>query len=502
MREMSTRLMGMLASACDIYSRTLISRFVVLGMMLLGALCMLFLPTTGRALGALPFLVLVVVNRERFTGRLEQLLHRRPALMIGIPLFVLASGLILLAPVSGDDLLKHIVVSSWPGGYRQMYPHSAIPAVELYLGFDWIVGRLASGVGTAATMWIVQALALTAFCWVFAVACLRRLAGNPLGPLITLLALTFALVLVTNRLLLGRPEIFFTIWALAAVTIERRASVVLWVIVGALMSTGYWLAPIYFPAAVLLSLSRNERVAAFLALLGLWNAWWAWISEGGYLVSFGQVLLRTVERVEGMQVGENASVFNLVGHASFVVAMCGAFWAARQRGADRRTGLVAAYFALSNQVRYVSLIAPLLMLQWIEALREVKYNGRLPIRVSAVVICSIVLSGIANSQAKYADLPRFRLPAGAKVFTGFTTATYSTVFANPGQIQMVPGFDIGALDSRLQKTVVELNAGRADCETLAGFGFTHVVESSLKGETPPCLRMVAVHGGWRLWEVR
>ena len=97
------------------------------------------------------------------------------------------------------------------------------------------------------------------------------------------------------------------------------------------------------------------------------------------------------------------------------------------------------------------------------------------------------------------DLPRFRLPAGAVVLTGFREPTYSTLFANPGTVRVAPAMEIGWLEPGLQRVVANLGRGELDCDSLRLYAFSHLIESTLSGSTPTCLSLEATQGPWRLW---
>jgi len=186
-----TRIDGLL-SLLDIYSPRPAARIAVLLTMAVGAVLLARGAATGSAIGALPFLLLVWANRERFLATVEDLLARHPWLVPGVPLLVCAAKLAMDPPAASDDLLRHIASAFWPGAYADMYVHSALPPVSLYPSFDALAAGLARLVGPLPAMWTLQALACAGFLFVFLAAARRLTAGNPAAGLLVTTAATRA----------------------------------------------------------------------------------------------------------------------------------------------------------------------------------------------------------------------------------------------------------------------------------------------------------------------
>jgi hypothetical protein len=363
------------------------------------------------------------------------------------------------------------------------------------------VGNLAASLGFAPTMWIMQALALLSFICVFLSASRRMDGGHPLGMAMAVLGICVVLLTVGGRFMLARPEVFLLIWALAACAVRTIRGVLIWTMAGALMSTGYWLAPICFPAVLLLPLSMRRRAGVFALLLASWAGFWWITTDGMFALHFLKALTMTANRIPGMSVGENQSLFAILLDPWGLAVVLGTVLAARSSTADHRLAWLAAYFALSNQIRYLGVIVPLLVLYGLSALFAARVRLT-PLKRSMAT--SLAVAGVctfSSSMPSYAELPLFRLPEGAVVLTGFQDSTYSTLFANPGRVRVAPAMEIGWLASPLQEVVLELSRGSLTCAALDGFGFTHLVESSLSGPAPACLELTEVHGKWRLWRL-
>lgn len=481
----------------DIYSPRVGSRVVVLALMATGAALL-----AGKSLsGVWPFALLVWANRRRFLTTLGGLVDRNAWVVVALALAVVAARAAWPPPAAPDDLLRHIAVAFWPDGYAGMYVGSSLPPVNLYPLFDAAVGAIARATSPQAAMWIAQAVAFVLFVGVLLVAARRIVAGHPDAPFLLLAVLICTTGSMLPRLLLARPEMFLTIWAISAALVRAPVHAVGWVVAGAVLNATYWLAPIYFPAVLLFEASRRVRLAAFAALCGSWIALWLWIAGDELVPAMLWQFRSMASWVPGLRVDENIGIFNALSVPLFWPLLVGALWAA-SRGDGRRSLLwVALWFAASNQIRYIGVIAPLLALYVASAVPRRVFLGSVPARLVALSTGLVLAAAPVAPLTRYRDLPRMQLPAGAVVFTHFDQATYSLPFHNPGRIRIAPSFALGALDRELQVALRELLSGRLDCALLRRHGFTHVVERSMLGEPPPCLELVSVEGPRRLWRI-
>lgn len=479
----------------DMYSDRWPHRLAVFALIAAGGALL----ATGRMQGGLLFAVLVWANRDRFFDSIVQRLHRQPWLLLVPALAVIAFRVASPLPAAHDDLLRQIASAFWTDGYRGMYAYTALPPFEHYPSFDGLLAVLAPRVGPLATMWLVQALAWGAFVTVFVLAASRVLPDGDDRTYWVLGALLLVVSSVATRLTLGRPEVFMSIWALAAVLPRSRAGSFAWAASGIVLGSTYWLAPIYFPAVLLLPLGARTRLVLFAAMGALWVGMWQVVTGTSPIEALhwlGQTLgSRLVE------VGENASAVNLLALPGFVVITGAAVRAAFQPGRDLRLLALAAYFLAADQVRYVSIVAPLLALFALGTVRSTRLPWTSAGRFGAVAASVLLAPAAVGSIPRLHELPAFELPAGSLVLTGFTAATYAIPFYNPGRVRVSPGFEIGAAEPWLQSLTGEMQAGDLDCKALAGRAFTHVVENTLKAPAPPCLRLIAVNGSWRLWKV-
>jgi len=499
-RAMGAASLRRIRSLLDIYSPRPLNRFAVIGLMALGAWLLVRGAPARSTVGAIPFVVLIWANHDRFFATVEQLLERHAWLVLAVPLLVYAVPLIAMPPTASDDLLRDIGQAFWPGGYRDMYVHTALPPVELYPAFDWVMGALAKWIGAPGAMWTAQAVACAGFVLVFALAARRLLHGQPMWAVLTLAALVLVLQLISGRLSLARPEIFMTIWALSALLARGPATTAAWAVAGVALGSGYWLAPLYYPAALLLPGAARARALVFAAMCLCWIALWWWMTDGQLVAAMRWTLEQVGNRIPGLGVLENESVVNVLLAPQMLALVFASVWASRH-GGDARLLLLAGFFLLSNQARYGGIVAPLFALYALSAAPRLRLHWPGASRSMAVALGSVCLAWLSAGWPRYGDLPDFALPAGAVVLTGFNQANYSIPFANPGAVRVSPAFEVGAAEPAVQRLVLGLARGGLDCAGLEGLGFTHLVENSLRGSPPPCLKLAATKDGWRLWRI-
>lgn len=416
--------------------------------------------------------------------------------------YVLAAVVALVSQnTPPDDLLRHLM--AWRTGldYRAQYPWSDLPAANLWLGFDWLVGQLQTTVGLPADVLLsgipVVALLLSG---VVMYGAFQRAAPKA-SPEAMLLFGMLALLTCAPRMVLGRPEAFVSLMGASAWLCTSRNHVRLWVAGFIAMIPFYWLGWAYAPMALVLPLSLRSRLVLAAGLGALHLAFWQ-VYTGDYL---GLMLwLRGTLGVVAVENYELSYLFlDLPG---LLFALLLSWTLALNAGKRERVvamlplAALVLWFALPNQVRYgasITMVALPWLLAKYQAIERVRrWQGKALVYPALLVVAALAwtgVKGVAGSQPG----PTFALPANAKVLS---EQPYSNVFYGETGIAVDPSFALGATFPKW-KNILDIKNRKLDCARFRAAGFTHLVEHSLV-EIPPCVELAAVQGEWRLWGLK
>lgn len=401
-------------------------------------------------------------------------------------------------PGAPDDVLRDIASSSYGYDYHRMYPGSDIQRYNAYIGFDHLLAMLSGIVGPEGALHVIQAAGAVSFLVLF-VLLARRISQALEVEHYALIALAFATPL-SARIFLARPEVLLTAWALYATLALKPWQVAVWVLTGALFTTGYWLAALYFPFALLLPTRFRVKVAVGCVLTAWSFGFWYVASHGTYVESLGLLSSWPKNRVADIQ--ETKSFLQLLLNPYFMALtlMAGISCTSRKLQArDYQVFALISYFFLSGMVRYAAVWVGLLLilaLPWLDSQRVKNLWWRAGLLLFPFYCAAAAFGGAVP----FHSLPSFTYPQGAYVLTGFNTSTFATPFFNPGRVSVAPSMELGANTRAVQTLAVELSKGQLECKALLAEPFTHVVEDRLT-VVPPCLRLVAVKGAWREWQV-
>ncbi len=481
----------------DVASGTALSKaFVAIAL----GVCLLLIQL-DRPEAVLPLLLVVLTNPAHWARFLEECLARFPVLWFVGPLLVIPARLILVDPMPPDDLLRYVAQSAWVGGYQDMYFEVSLPSFEQYPAFDGLMDRLAPVLGLTGTVRLTIGIAWVAFITVFYKVVWKRLQSTSHQIIWACLALLLAISVMSFRLTLGRPEIFLSIWALAAAGIASTLGAGIWAICGVALGMSYWLSPLYFVFVILLPVSWRVRGLYFVAMSLAWIAGWMALTGDVRLEAVRWMFQSLSSRHPGLPIGENQSIISAMGAPLFVILVFVIIQLRHAAGTDWRFLALAGFFALSNQIRYFPLVVCLLI---VYAIRPVSLAFSTYLRAPALiwVVLLLACTTVTTGLPARSGLPKFALPDGSRVFTLFGEATYATLFFNAGRVRVTPGFEVGSASQLVQTMNAQLrNEGRLQCDELQRIAATHVVEATLRGVPPNCLKLEAVQGPWRLWLV-
>lgn len=394
-----------------------------------------------------------------------------------------------------DDLWRHITAWRLDYDYRSQYPWSNLPEANLWLGFDWALGQLQQlGVSKYFLLKWTSGLAIILQTIVLYGGLKRALPARHHNTAIFLLAGALAVLVLTPRALLGRPEIFMLIFGGAAAMCRTRVQSLLWCLSFMLLTPVYWLGWVYAPMALLLAPTVLNIRSRFMlaAILGVAHiAFWDWYT-GDYI---GLMLwLKSTLTVLAFENAPLLHIFKRWPTWIYVGVLIFTLSTLNKNRAIKAAPyiLLMAWFSLPNQSRYFNSIC-LMMLPWVYqtlCLVVRRYRVKLPpvLVLFFVAMSAMTTVGTVDAQAM------FKLGADAKVYS---QSPYSTVFQGEKGIQVEPSFALGATKPEWQDL---LKDGAADCPRLLKAGFTHVIEHNLMSPLA-CGSVIGVQGQWRLWRI-
>ena len=443
-----------------------------------------------------------------------------------------AIAIAIAHPSPPDDLLRNL--HAWRVGYdyRGMYWGSpGIQRGDYYLGFDWAIGWLDRGflrLGWPDWSWL-PVVALDALCWSVALAgVLKRLLRSESA--LPWLAWAGAILLLwltpdfTGRVLSGRPESFFALWAFCALAVDGGVGMALWILCGLALSTTYWFFWIYLPAALLMFPSWGwqarawpRRIGSGLVIFVFGLTFW-WIASHGQYVGWF-LHLQAALKTRIASVGENERL--ILGAATpavlalFAIGMAAGAAPVRLSRDDRYVvtalSAVAAWFALPDMVRYMDSILPLAAAAVVLLADRKWARADLPPRWTASVALLLIGAFIWTAMVLGTGarpLERLRIPnalPGQRVLTWFGRDSYDAVYLNP-DLRIAPGFEVGFSRKDVQQASMDLGEGRIDCDWLRRNAVSWVIGPSAPIDATKwaiCLRLERVtRDGTAVWRVR
>lgn len=445
---------------------------------------------------------------------LKSLLERL-AVWIPLAFFAVMVGahLIQNAPYPQDDLLRNVVAYAWGYDYRALYAFSpGLPEFDPYIGFDWLLGGVAKALGAHAAVLVSQLVGTVAFLAVL-IAPLRRRPDFAFHVSWVLMASLATFII--SRLIGARPEVFITVWCLAAASLSPRR----WLVLGLLLAPFYWLAPMYACGAFLLRVTWLQRifysVAAFSGTTAFWVAYAGkeWAAQLRKLPGMAALRPEPIEEAEPV-----AKLLTYLGTWPLVLALAlaGGLLLVRWVRSPHRRGfdvlaklrerapapawwVVAGTFLVIGSTRHILVIGPALLL-WAATQR---WSAATLNRYSALALFGVVTATLACHQIvdTREDRAAFKVPTGSLVLTGYTRAVFMMPHYNPGTVQVIPSIE-PAWDAEPEKALaLAAQKGTLSCEQVATRPITHVVTREKIDLAGPCFVLDQEFPRWKLWRV-
>lgn len=377
-----------------------------------------------------------------------------------------------------DDLLRHMKAYSYGYDYRLMWPYSpGVPGFNMYYLFDLFAGQIYSLLGPNSYV-LIQILALT----LYGVAIFWLLQGTSSRNWRFTLTMII-LSLVFFRVFLARPTTFESGLFLLAVAACSDDRVKPWMhfLLGCLMACLYHAFFLY-----LLPLIIYRRVYALSLAAGL-AGWVAFCGNGYFLALQGVIAIESLRG--GIKVAESQPVL----HAMMPVLFCliPAFFYWRH---EVRKLFATAWFLLSNRMRFIEVILPLL------ASYTKHWNVRLPqLSVALIVMSLCFFRPVTRAEDSWVSF-RNVVPAGSRVLCLQSEPMYKLVYANSG-LKLSPCMDAGWDTEALKAAIREADkSGALDPRVLKHARYDYLVESNLR-KIPAGLQLAGLAGKYRVWKI-
>jgi hypothetical protein len=375
-----------------------------------------------------------------------------------------------------DDLLRHMVSYTYEYDHHQMWPFSpGVPDWNMYYLFDVFAGYVHSIIGNNGYLFIqalVSSLYFGGIWWLLKGASSRNWK----------FALTMIILAVLfNRMHLGRPSVFESGFFLIALAACKEEYVPWWAhfLLGCLMASFYHLFFIY-----LIPLVMYRRVY----LLSLAAGFIGWFAYAGVDFFYNIIRLMTIQSQRGgIKISEAAPLPEAMFPMMYLLLPVLFFWRK-----DIKQLLVVGWFFLSNQVRYLEVIAPLMLSyakHW-----NVKISQTALIIVFISASCFRSFTHSSESWKIFAGV----VPAGSSVLCLEYAPMFKLAFTGT-HIRLSPCMDVGWDTNEVKRALlVASKEGTFDLAAFKPGTYDYVVESNLKN-VPKGMELYKVAGKWRIW---
>lgn len=491
-----------LLAARDATERVLASKqgpFAVLAV--LGLIAIVFPPA------ALGVAFIIWQRRDELSTSAGDLLSAQRTWYLWIPAIVIVAFTWFKGgTIVPDDMARHVTSYLHHYDYSDFYVYSdpRTPHSSMWIGFEVVTGYVHRALGL---FWTTQALQALGFFWAIALFTklfLDALKEHPERMLLTAIGIAFVLYSVLlSRVQAARPEVFLALLSLTGLLCNTRGKAVVWLLAMLLVQPFYWLAAIYAPTAFLLA-NRSWRARfAMAVLIGATGVtFWLWYAGADWYGFFP--LLKEWMGNRAFHVGENNSIYHLLFLPGSLFLILIAILLSKQEDWQRNAPLllVLAWFLAPNQVRYASIISPLVGVIAMRAVGRTPFNLRPVTRFMGVLVILSLMIGRMYGPG-YSNLPDFQTIKGnERILTMFEASTFWLPAQFPG-VKVAPSLEVGATEMGVQNIIKHvIKTQTLDCKEIAQYPeFTHIVDRNIES-IPPCLELQELHRDWRLWRIK
>ncbi len=391
-------------------------------------------------------------------------------IMGALALFILLS----LPADPPDDLLRHMKAYEYGFDYSKLYINAWNFSFNPYPIFDNIAGLFDQHFGEIVGFKGIQALCFLAFFIGFALNTRHWNDGFRALIFVILLAI------IDVRIVLSRPADFEGFFLLIGLALSGAPAVIF----GSFMGFMYYLFPIYL---IPLALVKREYLISMVVSLVFWIIYAGENYFTDIYIFFSNMLTN-----RSMGISENGMMLIALGSVFFLLLL---YMFIKSR--NLRYAWPIGFFTIINQIRYISVLAPLLAISIDE--KKLGINRIKLGLLEKAFIFGIMIALVINAFPDY-EIEEIRIN-DSKVLCASMRCMFNTVYYGDN-LSITPSMEIGNTDKEIQKAIKKaLNEGEMDCSIFEKYDYDLVVESNLK-EIPECLELIDVERKYRIWKVK
>ncbi len=397
-------------------------------------------------------------------------------------------------PVPPDDLLRHLIVYRYDYDYSKIFINSIMPEWNFYLPFDIIAGEIHRFFSFIPIDSIKIYGPFFVFYYIFAFLSFYAVKINTrkFPKIYLIFFFSLFLNLSLSRFFLERPTSLATLFFLISLGffIKKKEKIAL--LFASLISIFYYLFFIY-----LIPLLFFSRKILFIFIIGFiyWSLL-AYLNDGFYFKDIYTYILSLDKK--DLFAGENKSFFSIIANPLvMLIIICVVLYFYK---ANKKYLYPSFWFVLSNQIRYMEVIGPLLLFS---IQREIAFFLKKHLKGSFLAIFILSLSLFLHS---YLDIySNNKTPSrfvckelqGHKVKTLLGGNFFLVYFCE--DVKVNPAMEIRwSLDKKLEKDILK---GNLDCRYKGIYEYDYLYENTLNGNFK-CLEFIYKDGNYTLWKIK
>ena len=398
----------------------------------------------------------------------------------------------VFVPIPPDDLLRHFIAYKYDFYYSKVFINSSIPSWDFYLLFDFIVGGIHKFCSLIPVDYFRENLPFILVFYLFSFLTLFAVKVNVGSVPRTYLLFFFSLFMgaTGGRIFLERPSVLATLLFFISLGYLIQKKERLGLIFSFLISLFYYLFFIYLIPLIFF----NRKV--FIPLLFGFFYWSviAYLDGGEYFLD----VYRYILSLKGdLTASENKSLIFSLNNPLIVIVLVLLFLNLKR--SKKRYVYPSFWFLLSNQIRYVENIGPLLLFSVQDAVIEF-LDKFLRKNLLAIFVISISVF-VSYYKGVYSETVRLSrevcsIMEGGKVKT--TLGLNFSVVYFCESIKVNPPMEIRwSKDLELDKNLVR---GKINCSDERLYNYDYLLENSLEGKFE-CLKFLYRGKGFVLWKI-